>query len=314
MQWAIHVAEPAEIKPGLCPRDVDESRAGARLQHIVSLTSQLIDEYFGSVTFTRAVYGNEFCEHLIPGPERLEQALDSARRARMEFTFLTPYVSDAGLEKLGPLFELIDSYGESEIVFNDWGVLSVLRREFPRITAVQGRLMNKSLRDPRVMGIYAADEAPTATLVSLRRSSLDSSSYTDLLRDLGVAAVELDNLPQGTDLGFTREGMAANAYVPFGFISTSRICMAAGMHYPKREKFQPGAACHHECQTHLVEYAYTNSPFGNRDQKFYLKGNTYFYAHSEAMLRSLFEQAKAGLVGRLTFQPRLPMTWQREHV
>lgn len=312
MQWAIQVAEPAEIEPGLCARAVAPEPAGARLRQVVSLTSKLIDEYFGSAVFTRAVYGNEFCEHLIPGRERLEQALEAARGASMEFTLLTPYVSDAGVEKLAPLFDLLDKRGGCEVVFNDWGVLNLLRREFPRIAAVQGRLMNKSLRDPRVMGVYAANEAPTATLVSLRRSSLDSPSYTDLLRDLGVTAVELDNLPQGIDLGFTADGMAANAYVPFGFISTSRICMAAGMHYAKREKFQPGAACHHECQTHLVEYGYTNSPFGNRDQKFYLQGNTYFYAHSEAMLRSLFEQARAGLIGRLTFQPRLPMTWERQ--
>jgi hypothetical protein len=312
MQWAIHVADPSEIKPGLPVRDVESLADSPRLRPVVSLAASLIDEYFGPVTFTRAVFGNEFCEHLIPDRARLERIVEAARRASIELTFLTPYVSDAGIEKLVPLFEMLDQSGRFEVVFNDWGVLNLLRREFPRITRVQGRLMNKSLRDPRVTGVYAASEAPTATLVSLRRSSLDSSSYTNLLSDLGVTTVEIDNLPQGNDLGFTEDGLAANAYVPFGFVSTSRICMAAGLHYSKREKFQPGAACHHECQTHLVEYGYTNSPFGNRDQKFYLKGNTYFYAHSEAMLRGLFEQARAGLVGGLIFQPRLPMTWQRE--
>jgi hypothetical protein len=314
MQWAIHVAEPSEIKPGLTPRDVEALSDSPRLRPVVSLVANLICEYFGQVSFTRAVFGNEFCEHLIPDRSRLEQMLEAARRARMELTFLTPYVSDAGIEKLVPLFEMLGRDGASEVVFNDWGVLNLLKRDFPRITRVQGRLMNKSLRDPRVTGVYATSEAPTATLVSLRRSSLDSSSYTKLLSDLGITTVEIDNLPQGNDLGFTEDAMMANVCVPFGFISTSRICMAAGMHYSKREKFQPGAACHHECQTHLVEYGYTNSPFGNRDQKFYLKGNTYFYAHSEAMLRSLFEQARAGLVGRLTFQPRLPMTWRRENI
>jgi hypothetical protein len=90
--------------------------------------------------------------------------------------------------------------------------------------------------------------------------------------------------------------------------------MAAGIHYDKRDKFQPGASCHHECQTHLLEYAYTNTPFDNRDQKFYLKGNTYFYVHTQSMLRSLFEQARAGLIDRIVFQPQLPMMWQRSQV
>jgi hypothetical protein len=83
--------------------------------------------------------------------------------------------------------------------------------------------------------------------------------------------------------------------------------MAAGLHYRKPDKFQPGAPCRHECQTHLVEYTYTNSPFANRDQKFYLKGNSYFYLASEAMLRGLADQARSGCVSRLIYQPRLPM-------
>jgi hypothetical protein len=83
--------------------------------------------------------------------------------------------------------------------------------------------------------------------------------------------------------------------------------MAAGLHYRKGDKFQPGAPCRHQCQTHLVEYTYTNSPFQNSNQKFHLKGNTYFYTHTEPMLESLFEQTAAGRVHRLVFQPRVPM-------
>lgn len=116
----------------------------------------------------------------------------------------------------------------------------------------------------------------------------------------------MDNLPQGNDLSFAENGIGVAVYLPFGFISTSRICMAAGLHYRKPDKFQPGAPCRHECQTHLLEYTYSNSPFANRDQKFYLKGNTYFYVHTKAMLRALFEQAEQ--IRRFVFQPRLPMT------
>jgi hypothetical protein len=141
----------------------------------------------------------------------------------------------------------------------------------------------------------------------LQRSNLDCASYASLLSRLGVGVVEMDNLPQGNDLSFAAAGLAASVYFPFGFISTSRICMAAGLHYRKADKFQPGAPCRRECQTHLLEYAYTNSPFGNRDQKFYLKGNTYFYVHTELMLRQLFGQAASGQIARLIFQPRLPM-------
>jgi hypothetical protein len=312
MEWSIHVSGPGEITRESISREVLAREAGPKLSPVVDLTLHLMEEYFERVAFDRCVYGNEFCEHLIPSSCRLSEVINASCEQKMGLTFVTPYVSDVGIEALLPLFEkLARAENESEVVFNDWGVLSLLTREFPGLTPVQGRLLNKSLRDPRVTGVYATSDAPAPALVSLRRSNLDCASYTQFLSGLGVGTVEMDNLPQGVDLGFVEDGVRASAYVPFGFISTSRICMAAGIHYDKRDKFQPGAPCHHECQTHLLEYSYTNAPFGNRDQKFYLKGNSYFYAHTEAMLRALFEQARAGMVERIVFQPRLPMTWER---
>ena len=139
-------------------------------------------------------------------------------------------------------------------MFNDWGVLRLLRREFPHLTPVQGRLLNKSLRDPRVTSIYAetAPAAPESSLRVLQRSNLDDASYLSLLARYNVRAVEMDNLPQGSDLSFS--GVDVFMYVPFGFISTARVCMAAALHYRGPEKFQPGAPCRHECQSHQLEY------------------------------------------------------------
>ncbi len=311
MDWSIQVSNAAELQDGARVLNTASSLGGSKLAPVVELTWLLIEEYFGAVRFSRCAYGNEFCERLIPSPRQLEAVLAAAGEREMNLTLLTPYVSDAGLELLKPLFETLAENGECEVVFNDWGVLNLLRREFPLLKPVQGRLMNKSLRDPRVTGVYAASDAPAPALVSLRRSNLDCTSYTGFLSGLGVDSVELDNLPQGVDLSFAEGGVKASAYVPFGFISTSRICMAAGIHYDKRDKFQPGAPCHHECQTHLLEYTYTNTPFENRDQKFYLKGNSYFYVHTEAMLRGLFEQSRSGLIDRMVFQPQLPMSWER---
>lgn len=312
MEWSIHVSDADEIKPELNPREFVGHNSGSKLKDVVDLTLGLVEEYFGSVRFSRCVYGTEFCEHLIPSERQLEAVIQSAQDNGLAFTLVTPYVSDAGIEDLRPLLGLLNEVDcKCEVVFNDWGVLNLLRREFRELTPVQGRLMNKSLRDPRVTGVYAASDAPGPALVSLRRSNLDCPSYTEFLSGLGVNSVELDNLPQSIDLSFLGNGVKASAYVPFGFISTSRICMAAGIHYEKRDKFQPGAPCHHECQTHLLEYTYTNTPFENRDQKFYLKGNTYFYVHTETMLRGLFEQARSGLIDRIVFQPQLPMMWER---
>lgn len=324
MDWLIHIKRAEDLAGELSLERLATLEGSEMIRPTVRLAARLILAHYGQVEFTRCVFGNEFCEHLIPTQAGFSEALTAARTRSLDFTFLTPYVTDRGIATLRPLFALLNEGDGGEVVFSDWGVLNVLRSEFPRLKPVQGRLLNKSLRDPRVMGVYAitssgsvrggtaagvavAASSMNSTLASLQRSNLDSPSCTNLLARLGVTGVEMDNLPQGIDLGFAGRGLEVGVYLPFGFISSSRVCMAAGLHYRKADKFQPGAVCRHECQTHLLEYAYTNSPFGNRDQKFYLRGNTYFFVHTESMLATLFEQARLGRIDRLIFQPRVPM-------
>jgi hypothetical protein len=295
MQVSVHIRGASDLDGELSLEWLAQRQTSSRLGPIVSAAARALN---GAV-ITHAAFGTEFCEHLLPTPEALAAARDAARARGLGFTFLTPYVSNAGLARLRELFRLLDS---AEVVFSDWGVLNVLRRELPHLVPIQGRLLDKSLRDPRVMGVYASAPAQPATLSVLQRSNLDNESYRNLLERLGVAGVEFDNLPQGTDLSFASNGLGVSVWFPFGFIATARVCMAAGLHHRKPDKFTPGAPCRHECQTHLVEYTYTNSPFlENRDQKFYLKGNTYFYAHTEAMLGILRDTR----VTRLIFQPHL---------
>lgn len=307
MNWALHIQGPDDLAAEPTLARLAGFERAEMIRPCVALALGVIAEEFGEIAFTHCAFGTEFCENLIPARTAVARAIEAAGSRGMAFTLLTPYVGNDGLAALRPLFEALSEAGGGEVVFNDWGVLNLLRREHPALTPVQGRLLNKSLRDPRVTPMYASAPSPAATMAALRGSNLGSESYTGLLARLGVGAVEMDNLPQGNDLGFAARGVRVHAYLPFGFISTSRICMAAGLHYRKSDKFQPGADCRHECQTHLLEYAYTNSPFGNREQKFYLKGNSYFYAHTEPMLRALLAEARAGQVARLILQPRLPM-------
>jgi hypothetical protein len=306
MEWSLHIGGARDLEGELTLDRLAALEPSATLQPFITHAARLIADCFGEIEFTRCAFGNEFCEHLIPSPATLEAAINTAQSRDLAFTFLTPYVSNEGIAQLRPLLDLLSQSG-SEVVFNDWGVLNLLRRDFPSLIPVQGRLLNKSLRDPRVTTMYAAAPSPAAAISALQRSNLDCAGYTSFLQRLGVNTVEMDNLPQGADLSFAVSGVKIGVYLPFGFISTSRICMAAGLHYRKQDKFQPGAPCRHECQSHLLEYTYTNSPFDNRNQKFYLKGNSYFYVHTEAMMRALFEQAQSGSIARLTLQPRLPM-------
>ncbi len=318
MEWTLHVSQPGDVRadflPSECARQ-SASSADSRIQKTMSVPFRLMDEVYGRIHASRIAFGTEFCENLIGDPHPLTAVLAEVRRQGLDFTFLTPYVSDRGIARLRPLFAVLLTHAERvgrpmEVVFNDWGVLRLLRREFPELEPVQGRLLNKSLRDPRITGLLP--DSPSgliqlSTTAALKQTNLDSSGYVQLLLEMGVGRVELDNLPQGLDLEAVPPELKIGVYVPFGFVATARACMAAGLGYEAAQKFVHGASCKQECQTHHLIYTYTNSPFPNRDQEFYLKGNTYFYGHTDKMLRNIDAHALEGRIDRFMFQPHLPM-------
>lgn len=297
MQWCLHVTGPRDLEGDLT--------LAARAPKLAAL--------FGNHAFTHAAYGTEFCENLIAKAAGVRSTFDAAQSLDLKFALLTPYAGERGIGRIREQLAALPTDTDAEFVFNDWGALHLARRDFPHLTPVQGRLLNKSLRDPRVTTILsdastksgAAEQADS--MAALQRANLDNPSYTNFLARFGVHAVEMDWLPQGTDLSFADRGVRVTVYAPFGFISTARVCMAAALHYRKPDKFQPGAPCRHECQSHEVTYTYTNSPFQNRDQEFLLKGNTYFYEYSDAMLRQLATAVESGRISRIVVQPDLPM-------
>lgn len=293
MEWAVHIRAPEDLA-----RPWTQWESSRKLRPwLEPLWARLAE-----ISPTRYTFGTEFCENLLPSVDALR---DIRRAVPAAFTLLTPYAGNAGLAKIRSLLAALEP--GDEVLFSDWGVLNLLRRDFPDLIPVQGRLLNKSLRDPRVMNQYAGATPSHPSLTVLQQSNLSAPSYLGLLEEFGVRRVELDHLPQGTDTSFRRHGIKVSVALPYGVISTSRVCQAAGLGYRKPDKFQPAAPCRHECQTHLLEYTYTTSPFENQDQRFWLRGNTYFYLHAPAALDTLLDLAARGEVDRLSIAPRIPM-------
>jgi hypothetical protein len=288
MEWRLHIAGEADLaRPE--PATLAELRHGA--------------------AFTGYAYGTEFCENLLPDADTLRRVREAV--GQRGFTFLTPYVGDAALQRLRTLLNMLRD--GDEVVFADWGVLRMLMREFPELQPVQGRLLNKAIRDPRIMGQFAEsalvqiDAVSVASREALQQGNLGNTAYTKLLQKAGVRMAEFDVLPQGNRYATGSPEIGVGIYAPFRYISTARVCEAAGLGYRTAEKFQPAAPCRHECQTFVVEYTYENSPFANRDEKFWLQGNTYFHRHSEAETQSIAAALKAGHIQRITLQAELPM-------
>ncbi|HEX4883985.1 MAG TPA: hypothetical protein VFX05_07590, partial [Casimicrobiaceae bacterium] len=144
---------------------------------------------------TAAIYfGTEFCEDRLPDVDEAEAYCSRAREEGLAATLLTPLVSPDGLARIGTLLQALAQRGWAPaVVFNDWGVLDLVRKRHPGWRLRAGRLVNRSLRDPR-----AYRDAPHGP------ATHDASRYArvrGLLRALGVDAVESDADLEGGFLG-----------------------------------------------------------------------------------------------------------------
>lgn len=304
IEIAAHVPGTRCIAPGVSLSDLAAAAAFPDLDPVRVDLARVLGPRQDAVA--RIYFGTEFCEHLIPSRADLETALEGAARAGLPLTLLTPFVPDRGLERLRPLLEiLVAKTPGAEVVFNDWGTAALLRREMPGLVPVMGRLLAKSLRDPRFTDGLAASGSLTAEAdAALRTTGTGSRAMRRLLASFGVRRVELDLVPQGFDLDET--DLDVSVYAPFGMISTARVCMSAALGHGPEDRFEPGIPCRRECRDHLTIQRYTRSPFGAPDRTFYHKGNSHFFAHRpEALAALVAELDRRG--GRLVCQPGVPL-------
>lgn len=84
---------------------------------------------------TSALYfGAEFCEDRLPALPEAERFCALARDHGLEPTLLTPLVSPHGLALVGDLLDGLARKGWTPaVVFNDWGVLGLVRADHPTL-------------------------------------------------------------------------------------------------------------------------------------------------------------------------------------
>lgn len=307
-EWAILLTRAADLHD-LDTRLTLEPTCTGRLREWQREARDAVREAFGPARFSRLYFGNEFCERLAPLPHEAVAAYEAAARRDMRFSLLTSYVTNAGLDRYIRLFERLAALpGDTlEVIVNDWGLLRLLRRDFPTLRLVLGRLMNRMLRDPRIAGAFASARAPDAALSALRQSAVSAPVYRRFLERHGVEMVEFDNVIQGLDMDFRELGIAGSIYLPYGYIATGRVCMIGSLGRSSREAFDVASACHRECQLYTLRFEYSDSPFGNRDQEFIQRGNTYFYHQGHDDILSAARMVERLGIARIVFQPELPM-------
>jgi len=175
-------------------------------------------------------FGTEFCEERLPDIPEAMAFWELARHRGLEPTLLTPLVSPEGLRTVDGLLAGLAAIGcEPAVVFNDWGVLGLLRERYRSMPRRAGRLINRALRDPR-----AYRDAPDGS------ATHDASRCQRLRRFLagaGVVAVETDADLEGGYLGggpdASGAGLGRALHLPFTFAASGRGCpLKAGL-YPE---------------------------------------------------------------------------------
>ena len=166
----------------------------------------------------RAIYfGSEFCEFLLPDAAQVTRYCAHARDAGVEAVLLTPVATPGGLVRIKQLLSDLAAAGDAPaIVFNDWGVATLLRELFPALQMRAGRLINRGIRDPRLM---------TMEPVSKNIPGERGKRLRALLIHFGVAALETDPDLEGGYLGDGAEGMQRVLHLPYAFAASSRNCL-----------------------------------------------------------------------------------------
>lgn len=246
--------------------------------------------------FPRVYFGNEFCQRLIPSTEELEQVLDFVSEKSLAFTFVTPYVTDEGLRILEPLLQKIEeTKPDSEVVVNDWGMLHRLNERHPNLEPVMGRLLHKMKRGPRLMNLL--DILPQTTINYFMGCSLDSPLYRRFLVGRGIRRVELDNLLQGIALALSHTGISGSLYLPYAYITTTRLCLAAVGDVSGNEDEIGIFPCQKQCQKYTFLLTHPVMPL-----PIIRKGNTMFFKNEKVP-----ENIREGNINRIVVEPEVPL-------
>lgn len=258
--------------------------------------SKFSNSHYLSGDFTRIYFGQEFCERLLPAETQLASAISLADEKGLHFTLVTPYVTCRGLEHVERLLTLLAArQPDAEVVFNDWGVFHLVRNDFPQLTPVLGRLLNKMKRGPRIMNIF--EKIPKESQDYFRTPGIDVPSTVEFLMSSGIGRVEFDNLLQGISLEGTDRRIRKSLYLPFAFISTTRFCLSANCDNPDYADRIGIFPCNRECQRytfHLFNPVMT--------LPLIRKGNTIFFLN-EAIPDAVAKQD----VDRIVIQPEIPI-------
>lgn len=271
-----------------------------------------------TLRYKRLYFGNEFCERLIPELNELKRVIRFCDKNRLDFSLVTPYLTNRGLAVIEELFIWLQSNKIScEVIVNDYGLLDLLNEKYRTLQPVLGRLLSKQKRDPRIARLAGpiaqkkifykfGDEyyfvlpkrIPPALVLHYKKAMINTPIIQDFLMAQRVKRVELDNLLQGINPDLPKGKLSASLYLPYGYITTTRLCSANPFRKEKRF-FSRILSCKKECQDYTLKLKNPSLP-----RLIYKKGNTLFFKNAK---RPALQWLKERGIDRLVYQPEIPV-------
>ena len=239
----------------------------------------------------RVYIGNDCCQNKINVKNIKE--LISFYNNKTKITLLLPFFTDTYFYKLEEILCYIEENVKSkhfEIVFNDWGTFYYLRKYYPKISLVMGRLLTKQKKDPRIniilnnlqekfkiittknkdKKIVFTKKVPASLNDIFSRSSIETDKLFDFLHKNNVSRIEIDNIK--TDIKLEKnKNIKVSLYYPYVLLTLTRYC---GALYNKKDN-----VCNKNCKNTIL----------NLNDNFYIKSNALFYKNETLPKQSILK-------------------------
>jgi hypothetical protein len=237
-------------------------------------TVEKLNDTIGA-SYQRIYFGAEFCEHLMPNPRELRQAIDWARVHKRHLSLMTPYMTDAGIKKARGLLSVLNEYAaesqlEIEVVVNDYGALHLLMNE--SVTKVIGRGLSKQRRDPRLRGDDPCISGQEAT------GHQYSLLFLRFLCEHGIYRVEFDREITGASLPLIDASdvpIHYSVYASAAYVTTTRLCHYSALDKGAMRSIE--STCERPCKQMPVFELWSKTI----TEPLVLKGNTLFFSSSK---------------------------------
>jgi len=245
----------------------------------------------------RVYVGSEMCARQLPSPHHLREILLKMKDLDLMVTLALPILwmdeVKIGQELLSILAEV--SPGSTEVVCNDIGMLSFVAGMNVGFLPVAGRLMTKTIRDPR-FGMPPHPDFMAHPDVAFG-SSLTAEPAASLLTNLGVGRIEADVPLDMAASHLCGKGFDVSVHYPWHYVTSARICSFAGVGKDHEKRFITGGKCSRLCKEYFLLLR------GNIQGDVILHGNTMLWRENESLSAANFpvKEPVPGL--RLVFNP-----------